>query len=79
MTFEVDEDVRQKTTNCQKLFGCLTGNIHDMCEVQRPLGAMGVLIVKPKDVLSCLYYVRLDVSDYCICPIRNQLYTRYGI
>jgi hypothetical protein len=79
MTFEVDEDVREKTTNCLKLFGCLTGNIDDLCEVQGRLGAMGVLIVKPKREISCPYYVHLGVSDYCTCPTRNELYTRYGI
>ena len=78
MTIEVDEDVRKKTTCCYKLFGCLTGNIHDMCEVQRPL-AMGVTLVKSKSVNSCPYYVRIGESEYCTCPTRNQLYTRYGI
>jgi hypothetical protein len=79
MTIEVDEDVRKKTTNCYKFFGCLTGNIHDMCEVQRFLTSMCVILVKPKSVNSCPYYVRLGESDYCTCPTRNQLYTRYGI
>ena len=79
MTIEVGEDVRKKTTYCDKLFGCLTGNIHDMCEVQRPLASMDVILVKPKRVNSCPYYVRLGESNYCTCPARNQLFTRYGI
>jgi hypothetical protein len=79
MTITIAEDILKRTTKCNKMFDCLSGRMHDMCEAERFLGSNGVLQIQLKNGNSCGYHVRLDDLDFCTCPVRIELHKRYGI
>ena len=75
----VSEDLRKQTTNCQKGFACLYRQENDLCQVDYALkGVPFVMIKKPIDEL-CPYSFHFGKSQFCSCPVRFELYKRYGI
>jgi hypothetical protein len=79
MPFTVNEEVVRETTNCIYNFRCMSGELYKMCPVDHFQGSGQVLFVLSGNGDSCPYHVELSESVACACPVRKELYKRYGI
>jgi len=77
MKFEVDEAVIKATTRCEKDFACLECEEKVYCPVEACL-MHRVHFVKCLHDKPCAYKVRVDRSPVCTCPVRKEIFRRYG-
>lgn len=87
MNFNVSDEIRKQTTQCQSDFICLTylnkgetpmcDNDNPMCPVESFIEGDGVF-VKNKDPNTCLYMMSFGYGYICNCPTRCEIYRRYG-
>ena len=78
MGFLVSDETKQKTTNCKKDFACLNGNGSNLCAVEHCVDGK-VHFIRCIDQSSCSYRSSFGNGFYCDCPIRKELYNKYGI
>jgi hypothetical protein len=79
MSIEISEVTIARETKCKNAFSCLSGMAPDVCEVGQALGGGLVLFVKKNTSYFCPYAGRFGTSYVCSCPVRRELYSRYGI
>ena len=79
MGIKVSEDILAQTARCKNGFSCLSGVTPDVCEVEGALGDKPLLFVKKSTSYFCPYAGRFGMSCVCSCPVRRELYKRYGI
>lgn len=73
---EVSEETRQRTDKCWRGFACLSGDKEFVCPVGDCVG--DVLFVERARETYCPYDVTFGYSHICSCPIRREIYERYG-
>ncbi len=79
MPIKIDEDIRQRTTKCKHDFACLSDERHDLCKVTSSI-ASKVVLTDCGNRLPCDYCILFGTSSaVCTCPVRNELYNRFGI
>jgi hypothetical protein len=79
MPIKIGEDIRQQTTKCKYDFACLSDERHDLCKVTSSV-ASKVVLTDCVDRLPCAYCILFGASlAVCTCPVRNELYNRFGI
>jgi hypothetical protein len=76
--FKVSEDTLKKTTRCKKAFSCLSGKSSDLCKVELCVDEK-IHFIRCVGSEPCSYKVPFGYSYVCICPVRKELYNRYGI
>lgn len=76
MKFEVSEETVQRTHKCWRGFACLSGNGRVVCPVRDYV--TGVLFVEKTAESYCPYDVTFGYSNICTCPVRHEIYERYG-
>ena len=76
MFYEISDDIRKCTGRCVHHFQCLKkgGAICPISEVREK-----TFIVKGPKHLLCSYFLSYGDIFYCLCPTRQELYTRHGI
>jgi hypothetical protein len=77
VTIKVSEETRQRTNKCWRGFACVSDPEGIMCAVRSCV--RGVLFVDKQKARYCPYEVTFGYSHICSCPIRQEIYTRYGI
>jgi len=78
MNIIVEEHIRNATTKCNKGYSCLEGNTECLCPV-RTINNNHTVQIDPSSANSCKYCFHMNPKTYCLCPVRNELYNRYGI
>ncbi len=78
MFLEIDKEVTQKTTACEKNFACLTNYFHNFCKVESTIQG-NVHFVKCPEGLKCNYKLCFAKERICTCPTRKELFRKYGI
>lgn len=73
---EVSQEIRQKTDKCWRGFACLSDAEAGVCAVHDHVG--GVLFVEKIKQAYCPYDVTFGYSHICACPVRRELFERYG-
>ena len=73
---EVSEKTRQKTDKCWRGFACLSNATNGVCAVRDQVG--DVLFVEKTRQAYCPYDVTFGYSHICSCPVRHELFERYG-
>ena len=76
MELEVSEKIRQKTDRCWRGFACLSGTQDGRCAVRERVG--DVIFVEKSGQAYCPYDVTFGYSHICSCPVRRELFERYG-
>ncbi len=73
--FEIDQTIIAKT-NCDKGFACL-GDTPVYCSV---LATLGHAMVKLEccQQLECRHNKSYGALQACICPVRHEIFTKYG-
>jgi hypothetical protein len=74
---EIDEDIKESTTKCEKNHACLLDRNHKLCPIVSTVG-MKMLCIDCTSGRRCSYRVRYGISAFlCTCPIRNEIYKKY--
>jgi len=78
MSREIDREILDQATECTCCYGCQSDD-------WEPCGAgmarLGQQLVEMADVRPrpCAYRTAFAGDTYCSCPVRNELYRKYGI
>ena len=78
MAIEIDEYILRATTKCKNNLSCLNGKEGCLCKINHNNGSHTIQI-KGMPLTSCNYYLHIYSACYCLCPVRNELWNRYGI
>ena len=76
---KVSEKALEQTTECGKYHACLAGHIYRICKVKTLAGSDRLLCNSVTKEFSCNYSQRFRKSHVCLCPVRKELFSRYGI
>jgi hypothetical protein len=79
MSITISPNVLKETTSCVYNFRCMSGELHRLCPGDRFQGSGEVLFVLSGNGDSCPYHIELSESVVCACPVRKELYKRYGV
>ncbi len=77
MKIDMDES-SLATTSCQKGFTCASGRMDKICKV-RELMLGEALLIECTEKLLCHYKESFGSWAICTCPIRKEIYSKYGI
>jgi hypothetical protein len=58
---------------------CLSGEVDNMCQVELLLKSAPIMFVKKVQDKFCFYCGHFGYSCLCSCPVRIELYKRYGV
>jgi hypothetical protein len=78
MAINVSDIILKATTKCKKGFSCLSGKTDCMCKVTS-FNPDHPVVIKPSSADPCEYNLSFAQSNYCLCPVRNDIYKRYKI
>ncbi len=75
---EVDKATIEKTTRCVSDFECLSNSGRNLCPAEINVDNVGIF-VNLNAASDCAYKVPFGSSHICKCPVRREIYQRYGI
>jgi hypothetical protein len=76
MLLEIDEEIINKATKCNKHFACLNDKGHSCCKVVHIIQD-SLCFIDPDKWQHCNYYTAFGYSDICNCPVRVEIYRKY--
>lgn len=74
----VHDDFIKAAIRCKKNHSCLSGDKDNVCKVEMSIGEK-IHFIKCKNEDICNYRIPFGYSFVCTCPVRKELYNRYGI
>ncbi len=74
---DIDKEILNKTTKCEKDFNCLQNKTHVYCQVDSCLN-YEVHFIKCKNEEYCIYRMSFGESFICNCPTRKEIFNKYG-
>jgi hypothetical protein len=74
---QIQEETLQPTTECKGGEVCLSNEQACPCKVGEFLYDM-ILFVKPPHDLECMYMLPFGDDFFCVSPMRNEIYERWG-
>jgi hypothetical protein len=77
MKYEVDEAIIKSATRCKRDHACLKDTDAVLCEVD-PCLMHRVYFINSEYEESCPYMRLLNDAPVCICPVRMEIFDRYG-
>ena len=78
MDIQISDTVIEQATKCERVFSCLSGNLEGVCKVRKYV-ADEVLFVEDGKGEDCVYLRSVGYSHMCLCPVRKEIYRRYGV
>ena len=76
--FKIGEETIKATKKCKKDMSCLNKESKDRCKVDHSVGSE-VFLYKCLSSKHCSYRESFAVGIYCSCPIRIELFKKYGV
>jgi hypothetical protein len=76
MKYEIDDAIIKGSTQCKKNHACLEGTA-PLCSVKLCL-MHRIHYVKCLNEEPCTYMNTWDNSTICTCPVRKEIFNRYG-
>ena len=74
----IDADAFCKAAECQKEHDCLWDGARELCSL-KCLSLDRFCCLKESCDPSCIYCTVLDNQSYCGCPVRVEIYKKYGV
>jgi hypothetical protein len=74
---KISEDTLRQVTDCTNGFSCLSGESGGLCEIEQDVGGK-VLFVRCMN-RDCSYRMSFGYGYICTCPVRREIYHRYGL
>lgn len=78
MEIEIDEKIVTKAKACIKNFDCLNNDMHIYCKVEYCCNNK-VHFIKCLDNQYCSFQKSFGFAFMCTCPLRKEIYNKYGI
>jgi hypothetical protein len=80
MSFEIDEDVKNNTTECEKDCVCISDKDYHLCKVVRSTNKDKIIFIECLEKNPCNYKMQFGLSSLiCNCPIRKEIFRKYKI
>jgi len=76
--FIVSEETIKNTQKCHKDFSCLKGQGDDHCAVDSCINGK-VHFVECLEKKYCSYQTSFGYGLICHCPVRKEIYNKYGV
>lgn len=76
MAIDVSEEARERADKCPRALACLSDQESPRCTVRSSV--RGVLFVESATPAHCPYRMSFGYSHICSCPVRWEIYDRYG-
>jgi len=73
---EIDYEIVEKTTSCNKCYDCLSNPEQILCKVESIVGD-DIIFVKCTNNEFCSYKMAFGNLHICNCPMRNEIYKKY--
>ena len=80
MKYDIDEAILKAASACSKMRMCVTEEGKPCCtpiQIMRGEGEEAALIECPEDS-GCSYCHSFGNTHICLCPVRMEIYRRYG-
>ena len=77
MKYEIDDATIKAATQCEKNHACLKCTGHVYCSVEHCV-MHRIHYVKCLYEEPCPYKKTLEKSTICTCPVRKEIFDRYG-
>ena len=78
MVLQVQDEVIKEAKNCQQDFSCLKSDGEGLCKVKSCVGGE-VHFIECMNDEYCSYQSTFANEAICDCPVRIEIYNRYGI
>lgn len=79
MNFNIDKDVIAQASKCRTSLACLNDKGYKVCKVDRAVNGGGIIFVECQETRNCDYKNSYGYSLYfCNCPVRKEIYKKYG-
>ena len=76
----VDDDIKNKTIECEKDFACISDKDYKLCKVIRSTNKDKIIFIECLEKSSCSYKMSFGFSTFiCNCPMRKEIYGIYEI
>lgn len=75
---ELDDEILEKATECDRDFSCLDCKRREMCKAEYSVNNE-ILFVKGDGPLYCSYRMFYGDGEICNCPVRMEIYKKYNI
>ncbi len=76
MDIQINNEILKKTT-CKKGFSCLSGNKNEICKVELNVEDK-IHFVKCINNDPCNHRRSFGYSFVCLCPVRKEIFNKYG-
>ncbi len=76
MKFEIDQEIIDRA-KCEKGYVCLSGKAGDLAEMKDHLGH-NMLIIEGDQPKDCPHNHNYGSLHVCKCPVRVEIYNKYG-
>jgi hypothetical protein len=76
--FEVNAEIRKKTTKCPSNFKCLTANNCPGCEIESLISENYAFVKMKEKNRNCPYAIPFGLSFLCSCPTRCEIYRKHN-
>ena len=77
MSFDIDDDIKTRTRLCKKHFSCLKDDGEKLCRVKQCIEGK-VYFIECDTAEYCSYQKSFGDSKYCECPVRKEIFNKYG-
>jgi hypothetical protein len=78
MEVKIDSETVGRATQCNKKYQCLEDEKRHVCPPDYQIPEDG-LFIRRLSMDDCPYVIPFGNSHVCDCPVRVELYSRYGI
>ena len=79
MPFEIPQEIRERTTECERKFSCLTAERTDLCKVTDCASGKVFFADVTTGDRYCPYVQCFGGGHLCTCPTRQGIYHRYRV
>lgn len=78
MDLKFPEETLKQASECPKNHSCLSNRGNGRCRVHYSMEGVPFLMIKKPLQENCPYSFDFGDSHFCTCPVRFELYRRYG-
>jgi hypothetical protein len=79
MDLKLTDEILKQASNCPKNHRCLSNQQDGRCRVYYSIEEIPFLMIKNQRDEYCPYTFVYGEKRFCTCPVKIELYHRYGI
>ena len=77
--FQVSDGSRWATQKCPSGYSCLTGDRKHLCAVEPCGNGKSRSVTCLEEGNCCSYLHPFGAGNYCMCPVRQEIFNKYQI